>query len=90
MKDHEVAREKVRKALVRKSLEMCPCTKYKWWKALERLGIETELSAGGWDRPGFMRVTDPVGVVIGTDRRHGVLYVPDGLAEKILALGGLP
>jgi hypothetical protein len=95
--DCKIVQAKVSDALKKKAQAMCPCNAEVWWDALEEIGIQTSHSAwcwvaGDWDRDGFLRITDPVGVHFPLEscHRHGVLYVPYDLAEKILALGGLP
>lgn len=92
--------EKVADFLKKKARAMSPCNAEVWWDALEDLGIQNSHSygtqnihsCGGWNRDGFLRITDPVGVHFPLESctRHGVLYVPHDLAEKILVLGGLP
>lgn len=90
--NHQVAHDKVKEVLEKKALQMSPCNAEVWWDALEDLGIQNSQSPGGWNRDGFLRVTDPVGVHFPSESctRYGVLYVPDELAEKILVLGVLP
>lgn len=90
--DCKIVQAKVSDALKKKAQAMSPCNAEVWWDALEDLGIQNSHLYGGWNRDGFLRITDPVGVHFPLESctRHGVLYVPHDLAEKILVLGGLP
>lgn len=90
--NHQVAYDKVKEALKKKALQMSPCPNADWWRALKELGIQTGRDPGEWDRVGFLRVTDPVGVRFPSESctRYGVLYVPEEMVDKILVLGALP
>ena len=85
--DCKIAHDKIKEALKKKAQAMSPCNAEVWWDALEDLGIQNSHLYGGWNREGFLRITDPVGVYFPLESctRYGVLYVPEELADKILS-----
>lgn len=85
--------DKILDALERKYRGMSPCRAGAWHQALAALGICADPARPPEGR--FFRISDPMGVRIyetghGVRKMHGILYVPEEVADKILVLGCLP